>query len=47
METPESSEEETTHSYLPEAEEVIETEPWDKNEEEIGATVDDDEEDME
>ena len=47
METPESSEEETTQSYLPEAEEVIETEPWDKNEEEIGATVDDEEEDME
>ena len=46
MDTPESTDEETGQSYLPEAEEIIETEPWDKNEEEVGAAVDD-EEDME
>ena len=47
MENTENAEEETTQSYLPEAEEIIESEPWDKNEEEVGATVDDEEEDME
>ena len=46
MENTESNVEETTQSYLPEAEEIIESEPWDKNDEEVGAAVDD-EEDME